>query len=97
MQLLLEAGADANIVKKGTNMTPLHWAAYNGDEGVIKALLYAEADVNIFSHNMQLPIDIAGSGKKNEVIDVFMGYFMVKHNITQVMKRGILQTFKTIT
>lgn len=64
-------------------MTPLHWAAYNGDEEVIRTLLSAGADTFVFSYNKQLPIDIAGSGKKTEVVDVFLAYYVSKFKLRE--------------
>ena len=39
VKLLIDQGADVNIVAKHVNMTPLHWAAFNNDAQVVNLLL----------------------------------------------------------
>ena len=39
VQALLGGNAEPNKCRQLTGMTPMHWAAYNGDEGVIECLL----------------------------------------------------------
>jgi ankyrin repeat protein len=36
---LVKAGANVNYVKPSTNLTALHWAAFNNDREVIQYLL----------------------------------------------------------
>jgi len=44
-KMLLEHRADPNVREQG-GYTPLHAAAQNGDEGMIRTLLYGGADLN---------------------------------------------------
>ena len=39
MQALVKAGADVNVHKRFTGLTPLHWAAFNNDKEVVKYLI----------------------------------------------------------
>ena len=45
VRTLIKAGAHVNAVEKKTGATALHWAAMQGNEGVIPILLAAGADV----------------------------------------------------
>lgn len=45
LKLLLEHGTNASATDEN-GFTPLHWAAWNNDEGMIEALIKAGADVN---------------------------------------------------
>ena len=62
-------------------MTPAHWAAYNKDDAVCKALLKAGADQFVKSCMDRLPIDVAGSCRAYEVVDVFLEEFKHRENI----------------
>ena len=76
---LLSAGAQSDVITPDTYMTPLHWAAYNGDELVIQELLEHNANPFIVSLMGRLPIDVAGSCRYYEVIDVFLDAFRMKN------------------
>ena len=56
-------------------MTPAHWAAYNKDEDVVQELLEKGADPFVKSKMDRLPIDVAGSCRAYEVVDVFLNNF----------------------
>ena len=58
---LVEAGAEVNYCKAETKMTALHWLAYNNDSKAIQTLLKMGADHLVFSHDENLPIDVAGT------------------------------------
>lgn len=45
-QELLEAEVDVNVIDESNGFTPLHWAAFNGDEKMAQLLLKKEANVN---------------------------------------------------
>ncbi|MGZ9166828.1 MAG: ankyrin repeat domain-containing protein, partial [Anaerolineales bacterium] len=47
-----------NVREQGGYM-PLHAAAQNGDEGMIRALLYGGADLNVKSNDGKTPLDLA--------------------------------------
>ena len=75
VRILLRNGADCSSVTKDTVMTPAHWAAYNKDADVCKELLRWGADPFVVSKMNRLPIDVAGSCKAEEVVDVFLNGF----------------------
>jgi ankyrin repeat protein len=52
-------------------MTPLHWAAYNNDVGVLKLLLQSGAK-NSVNKSGRAPIDLAGFCKNKEAVKVFV-------------------------
>ncbi|MEQ9410299.1 MAG: ankyrin repeat domain-containing protein [Fuerstiella sp.] len=54
--LLLEAGADVNVVDHAGN-TPLHLAVRNGYSQVVKALLHHRAETTIRNKSSQIPAD----------------------------------------
>ena len=61
IETLLKAGANPNYCKPETQMTALHWLAYNNDEMGIKKVLEYGADHLTVTHDGLLPIDIAGT------------------------------------
>ena len=69
-------------------MTPLHWAAYNKDGAVCEALLKAGANQFVKSIMNRFPIDVAGSCRAWEVVDVFLECFQEeeKRKIEQRLK-----------
>lgn len=58
--------ANTNYVKSGTKLTPLHWAAFNGDNDVVQFLLDHGATLQINSHN-QTAIGLAGICDNSDV------------------------------
>jgi ankyrin repeat protein len=59
VKALVEAGANINYIKNRTNLTALHWAAFNDDKAVVKLLLRHGANL-YYSSTDETPIDIAG-------------------------------------
>ena len=57
-KMLIEAGADVNVVQHG-NITPLHLAAQFGNIDLIIALLEESADISIRNSNQETASDIA--------------------------------------
>jgi len=51
-------------------MTPLHWAAYNDDPGVVKFLLSKGAQLQFNSQDLS-PVDIAGLCNNEDIVYVF--------------------------
>ena len=70
VKCLIEAGADVNYATSDTNMTATHWAAYNEDFAVVRELLNHGASHTIFSHMGRLPIDVGGSSRAWDVVDI---------------------------
>ena len=70
VQCLLKAGAQADYMTLDTKMTAAHWAAYNKDYTVVRELLNNGADHFTFSHMGRLPIDVGGSSRAWEVVDI---------------------------
>ena len=82
IKALLAAGAKADKTRKQTNMTAMHWLAHNNDPDAIKVLLNSQqADHLIFSHDNNLPIDIAGTTPSLEAVDVFLEHYAEQHNL----------------
>ena len=44
VKILVDNGAKVNFTTKKLKMTPLHWAAFNGDTHVVKHLINEEAE-----------------------------------------------------
>jgi ankyrin repeat protein len=57
--LVEEGKADVNLIKKGTKLTALHWAALNNDPIVVSYLLTKGAKME-YSKQYQTPVDVAG-------------------------------------
>ena len=68
--ILVENGAEINLVDKISGMTPLHWAAYNDDSDLVKYLLKKGAKIKFSLENFT-PIDIAGFCQNANVVKVF--------------------------
>lgn len=63
--LLLSRGADVNR-RDGTDWTPLHWAAHNGEVETIRRLLQAGAEINARGgHLRHTPLFTAAVNRKN--------------------------------
>ena len=56
-------------------MTAAHWAAYNKDFAVMSELLSNGANHLAFSHMGRLPIDVGGSSRAWEVVDVCLNSY----------------------
>ena len=59
VSLLLKRGADPNFATMKLRMTAMHWAAYHGDDAVIKLLLDHGAEIT-FTKLDKVPVDFAG-------------------------------------
>ena len=70
VEALIKRGADINYITPKLNMTPLHWAAFQGDAELVQLLLEngAEQLANVYD---LYPVDIAGFMNKAEVIMTF--------------------------
>lgn len=87
VKVLVRAGANIMHFTKDTMMTCMHWAAYNKDDMVIKWLLKEGSQPFKFSHMGRLAIDVAGSCKAWECVDVFLDSFR-RHVISIHNRRG---------
>ena len=56
--MLLKHNADPNIREQG-GYTPLHAAAQNGDEEMIRILLFGGADLTLTSNDNKTALDVA--------------------------------------
>ena len=70
VKCLVDAGADVNYATGDTNMTAMHWAAYNGDFAVVRELLNRGGSHFTISHLGRLPIDVGGSSRAWDVVDI---------------------------
>jgi ankyrin repeat protein len=73
--LLVEKGADVNHVARDIKMSPLHWAAFTGDELLVTKLLLHKAKFTVSVHNHN-PIDIAGLCRHGTVVDTLTAHLM---------------------
>ena len=70
MNLLIAAGANINYMTPKLRMTPLHWAAYQGDSEMVEVLLQKGA-IQMMTLMGNTPVDIAGFMKNEDVIETF--------------------------
>jgi ankyrin repeat protein len=70
---LLDAGADVNL-KSSTWDTPLHIAAYAGNNDIVKLLIEHGADVNAKNMMGKTPLDIARNRGSKEITDLLISY-----------------------
>lgn len=70
-KLLIEAGAEVNIVQSG-NLTPLHAAAENGNIEMLIILLENGASVHIKNENGQTPSDMAAAKGHHEIAKILI-------------------------
>lgn len=75
VRYLIQNRADVSKGAEDTSMGCIHWAAYNEDPDVVHDLLQYGADIFQISISNRLPIDVAGSCKAYEVVDVFLDHF----------------------
>ena len=78
---LLRAGANAAYCKPNTQMTALHWLAYNNDSRAIDVLLQYEANHLAYTHDNLLPIDIAGTVPSYAAMDAFLSHYSYLNNL----------------
>jgi len=68
-KLLIEAGADVNVIQS-TGETPLHFAAQHGNIDLIVTLLEFDADTRIVNLSGQSPADLAYQKGYKEIADI---------------------------
>ena len=84
VEKLLDAGADPNYCRDATGMTALHWLGHNDDRAAIQVLLDKGADDLLFNHEMNLPIDIAGTTPALSSVDAFLDNFANEKKIINI-------------
>jgi len=70
-EILVANGANVNVRSDDILMTPLHWAAYNNDVGVLNLLLRSGAAITL-NKSGYAPIDLAGFCGNKEAVRVFV-------------------------
>ncbi len=83
IERLLKAGAKPNYHKNETQMTAMHWLAYNNDHFAIEVLLRNGGDNLIMSHDGLLPIDIAGTTPSLKCVDVFLEHYTEQNKLSK--------------
>ena len=56
-------------------MTALHWLAFNNDNKAITELLKNDADALVWTHDGQLPVDIAGTMPNPAALDALLEHY----------------------
>ncbi|KAJ1470373.1 ankyrin repeat-containing domain protein [Baffinella frigidus] len=72
VQLLLEAGADANLQTYAGD-TPLHWTAQKGHAAIARSLIAAGALVNIKTHDSFTALIFAAAHSHYETVQLLLG------------------------
>ena len=70
VQILLAAGANINYMTPKLRMTPLHWAAYQGDAAMVQLLLENDAIQHMTTQG-STPVDIAGFMGHKDIVVTF--------------------------
>ncbi|WP_233419014.1 ankyrin repeat domain-containing protein [Rickettsia tamurae] len=71
-QILLDKGADFNNVKNNYGLTPLHYAAGEGNKELLAFLLEKNIDVNIKNEQRLTPLHCAAFSKESEIIKILL-------------------------
>ena len=77
--MLLRLGADPNAREQG-GYTPLHAATQNGDEDMIRLLLYGGADLTLRGKDGKTPLDLAMESADEKTI------MILREGITKRLK-----------
>ena len=75
IEIILDAGANANYCRERTKMTALHWLAHNNDRQAIQVLLEKGGNDLSFSYDNNLPIDIAGTTPSLASVDILLEFY----------------------
>ena len=72
VELLLDHGADVNIInRKGE--TPLSWACFKGQKGVVQLLISRQANPNMFERDGRyFPIHFAAANGDAEIVKILL-------------------------
>lgn len=89
LDLLIQAGANANIVAGGA--TPLHIAADIGSTEIVKCLLKAGADPNVTDEDGQKPIQVAAARGNREAVEILFPLTSEDPSIPKWTVDGILE------
>ena len=81
IELLLKAGAKPNYCKPTTNMTALHWLAFNNDYAAVKVILKFGGDHLAQNFEGLLPIDIAGTTPSLKTVDTLLEHYSVANKL----------------
>ena len=77
VDLLLERRADTKFATEKLKMTAMHWAAFHGDDKVVKLLLDKGTEMT-FTTLGQTPVDVAGFSNLSKVVEVFCEHLASK-------------------
>ena len=78
VEILIQLGANVNYKTDKVEMSPLHWAAYNGDKDVVHLLLSRGAKLTMNKKDNS-PVDLAGFSKSVEVIKTFCDWLKASY------------------
>lgn len=72
VNLLIKHGADVNLIRKDTDTSPLHGAAYFSTLEVVRLLIDNGADINARSKSGVTPLILALGAERKEIVDLIM-------------------------
>ena len=84
VNLLLEHGADVNLVSQDRLTTPLMEASVNGEEEIVQTLLEAGADLDLQSHNGQTALMMAISEGHRSVAEKLLEHGATADQVDQL-------------
>ena len=87
MEILLDAGADVNVVGNDSR-TPLHWAALNAGASAVALLLRRGAAVNVMDDQGETPLEkaINFSRRRNYPLLLSAGAVIPYHTISPYLR-----------
>ncbi len=72
VKLLIDCGAEVNVVNKETNQTVLHMASKASNSDLVKFLIAKGADVDAIDYWKNTPLFSAASGNKKEIVEILI-------------------------
>lgn len=75
--MMIDKGADVHAIDVN-GWTPLHAAAYHGQDEIAKILVLSGADVNARNKLQETPLHLAAKWPQDKVVDVLLQVWFVK-------------------
>lgn len=94
VKALLKANPYLVSSKDSHGMTPLHWAALNGQKDAVELLLANKADVNATSNNGDTPLHLAEAAEHQDVAELLRQHGGQDTTILRAALNGDLEKIK---